>query len=159
MVNSLIDGWRLSGIAQVAGGNPIGLRPLFNNTGGIAESLRVNVVPTIDPHVDNPSPLRWFNPSAFVQPPDFTLGNGPRRHPTLRNPSLWNVDMSLSKRMILNEDWTMDLIAEAFNTFNHANWNRPDSTIGSIENPNINAGRIIGSRGGRVVQLGLRFNF
>ena len=159
LVNTLIDGWRLSGIAKAAGGNPIGLRSLFNNTGGIAESLRVNVVPTINPHVDNPSPLRWFNPSAFVQPPDFTLGDGSRRHPTLRNPSLWNVDMSLSKRMILNEDWTMDLIAEAFNTFNHANWNRPDSTIGSIENPNINAGRIIGSRGGRVVQLGLRFNF
>jgi hypothetical protein len=31
--------------------------------------------------------------------------------------------------------------------------------IGPATAPNVNAGKIIGSRGGRVIQLGLRFSF
>ena len=67
--------------------------------------------------------------------------------------------MSLTKRIPVSEDWTLELIMEAFNSFNHANLNNPDGLIGSKTNPNLNAGRIIGSSGGRVVQLGLRFSF
>ncbi len=158
-INALGRGWTMSGMSIFQSGNPIRLRPLFNNTGGVAESLRVNLVPGIDPDLGNRSALRWFNPAAFDQPADFTLGDGPRNHPSLRNPSLWNLDMSLSKRVPVREDWTLELIGEAFNAFNHANLNRPDPIIGSIENPNTNAGRIIGSRGGRIVQLGLRLSF
>jgi predicted RNA-binding protein YlqC (UPF0109 family) len=42
---------------------------------------------------------------------------------------------------------------------NHANWNDPDNVIGSVTTPNLDAGKIIGSRGGRVIQLGLRLSF
>jgi hypothetical protein len=42
---------------------------------------------------------------------------------------------------------------------NHANWNDPDTLIGPASAPNANAGRIIGSTGGRVLQLGLRYSF
>ena len=149
----------MSGMSIFQSGTPIQLRPLFNNTGGVAESLRVNWVPGVDPHLKDRSPWLWFNPLAFEHPADFTLGNGSRYHPTLRNPSFWNLDMSLSKRLPVSEDWTLELIGEAFNALNHANLNRPDAFIGSLENPNSNAGRIIGSRGGRIVQLGLRVSF
>ncbi len=158
-INALGRGWTMSGMSIFQSGTPIQLRPLFNNTGGVAESLRVNLVPGVDPHLEDRSPWRWFNPLAFEQPADFTLGNGSRYHPTLRNPSFWNLDMSLSKRLPVSEDWTLELIGEAFNALNHANLNRPDAIIGSRENPNSNAGRIIGSRGGRIVQLGLRLSF
>jgi hypothetical protein len=67
--------------------------------------------------------------------------------------------MSLSKRVPVTDQWTLELIMEAFNTLNHANLNNPDRVIGSLENPNLNAGRIIGSTGGRIVQLGVRFSF
>ena len=158
-INSLGRGWTMSGMSVFQSGTPIRLRPLFNNTGGVAESLRVNLVPGVDPHLENRSAFQWFNPVAFDQPEDFTLGDGPRNHPTLRNPSFWNLDMSLSKRVPVSEDWTLEFIGEAFNALNHANLNRPDAVIGSRENPNSNAGRIIGSRGGRIVQLGLRLSF
>jgi hypothetical protein len=49
--------------------------------------------------------------------------------------------------------------ANGFNFLNHANWNEPDPMIGPPSAPNLNAGKIIGSRGGRVIQLGLRFSF
>jgi hypothetical protein len=154
-----IGGWSLSGVANFRSGTPIVLRPLFNNTGNFTEGLRVNLVPGVDPHVDNPSAFSWFNPAAFIQPPDFTMGDGPRTHPSLRNPGRRNLDMSLSKRVSVTDELTLELIMEAFNAFNHANLNKPDRMIGSADNPNLNAGRIVGSTGGRVVQLGLRFSF
>jgi hypothetical protein len=51
------------------------------------------------------------------------------------------------------------LNASAFNFINNANWNDPDTRIGTAATPNANAGKIIGSRGQRVIQLGLRFSF
>jgi hypothetical protein len=45
------------------------------------------------------------------------------------------------------------------NFLNHANWNTPDPVIGPANAPNVNAGKIIGSRGGRVIQLGARISF
>ncbi len=158
-IERFLAGWSFSGVTTFRTGTPIILRPLFNNTGGVAEALRVNVVARVNPHVDQPSASQWFNPAAFDQPPDFTLGDGPRTHPTLRNPGAQNIDMSLTKRLPVTDAWTLELIVEAFNTFNHANLNWPDNEIGSKENPNLNAGKIIGSSGGRVIQLGLRFNF
>jgi hypothetical protein len=158
-VNGLMGGWSLSGVTVFRSGTPIMLKPLFNNTGGVAEALRVNVVPGIDPHVANPSAFQWFNAAAFDQPFDFTLGDAPRTEPDLRNPGAQNFDMSLTKRIPVTHDWTLEVIMEAFNAFNHANLNNPDNLIGSRENPNLNAGKIIGSTGGRVIQLGLRLSF
>ncbi|MCL6507565.1 MAG: hypothetical protein K6T59_11105, partial [Bryobacteraceae bacterium] len=104
-------------------------------------------------------PERWFNPAAFDQPPDFTLGNGPRTHPVLRTPLLQNHDLALNKRFALSPERTLEISAVGLNFLNHANWNDPDEVIGPSWAPNVNAGKIIGSRGGRVIQLGLRFSF
>jgi len=155
----LIDGWSLSGTASLAAGTPIALRPEFNNTGGVISSLNVNVVPGVDPGVSNPGPSQWFNPAAFDQPPDFTLGDAARTNPTLRNPGTQNYDLSVSKRVGLGAERAVEFDANGFNFLNHANWNEPDPMIGPPSAPNVNAGKIIGSRGGRVIQLGLRFSF
>ena len=154
-----LGGWSLSGVTVFRTGTPIVLRPQFNNTGRVGEGLRVNVVAGTDPRVQTRSPELWFNPSAFDQPPDFTLGNGPRTHPFLRNPGAQNFDMSMTKRFSIANEWTLELLLEAFNALNHGNWNYPDPIIGSRENPNLNAGKIIGSSGGRILQVGLRLNF
>lgn len=132
---------------------------MFNNTGGVVNALRVNIVPGIDPHVANPGPDMWFNPTAFDQPADFSLGNASRTHPTLRGPIFQNHDLSLTKRFPLRSDSSMEFSAVGLNWLNHANWSDPDVTIGPVSAPNVNAGKIIESRGGRVVQLGLRFIF
>ena len=158
-IGGIVGGWSLSGFTTFRSGTPIDLVPLFNNTGNVTQSLRVNIVPGISAHVQDPTPTQWFNAAAFIQPPDFTLGDGPRTHPSLRNPGFQNFDFSLNKRISVTDDWTMELVIEAFNAFNHGNWNNPDPVIGSLENPNLNAGHIIGSTGGRVVQIGVRFSF
>jgi hypothetical protein len=77
----------------------------------------------------------------------------------LRNPSSQNYDLSVSKRVAVDAEHTVEFNATGFNFLNHANWNDPDAGIGPASAPNVNAGQIIGSRGGRVIQLGLRFSF
>jgi hypothetical protein len=155
----LANGWSISGTALLQSGNPIYLRPQFNNTGGVITALNVNVVPGVDPHIENPEPSLWFNPAAFDQPPDFTLGTASRTHPTLRNPGSQNYDLSLIKRVALSPDRSIEFSAAGFNFINHANWDSPDNVIGPSSAPNVNAGKIIGSRGGRVIQLGMRLSF
>lgn len=155
----LVDGWSVSGMTTFGSGYPIALHPMFNNTGGVFTTLYVNVVPGVDPHVDHPSPDLWFNPAAFEQPEDFTMGNAARTHPSLRNPRTQNHDLSLTKRFALAPDRSLEFSAVGLNFLNHANWNEPDTMIGPASAPNVNAGKIIGSHGGRVIQLGLRLSF
>jgi hypothetical protein len=155
----LVDGWSVSGMTTVNSGDPIALHPQFNNTGGVIQALNVDVVPGVDPTLPDAGPLLWFQPAAFVQPPDFSVGTASRTHPTLRNPGAQNHDLSVNKRFSLDADRTVELSAVGFNFLNRANWNNPDATIGTATAPNVNAGRIIGSTGGRVLQLGLRYSF
>lgn len=155
----LVDGWSLSGSSLYSSGSPIALRPQFNNTGGVISSLRVNLVPGVDPHVAQPGPNGWFNPAAFDQPADFTLGNASWTHPSLRNPSSQNHDISLMKRFALAAGKTLEFNAVGLNFLNHANWNYPDTVIGPAAAPNVNAGKTIGSSGGRVLQLGMKVSF
>ena len=157
--SKILGDWSVSGFTTWLSGDPIVLEPEFNNTGGIVPYLRVNSIAGVDPHVENPGPGAWFNVAAFAHPDDFTLGDVPRTHPTLRNPSWQNHDLAVTKRVPLPSEQTLELLFQSFNFLNTANWNDPDATIGTAAAPNRNAGRIIGSRGGRVLQLGARYNF
>jgi hypothetical protein len=161
MGRHLLGGWAFSGTSNFYSGIPLRLQPTFNNTGGVIPlgALYVDVVPGVDPRVEHHTPSQWFNPAAFVNPADFTPGNGPRVHPGLLGPGGYNHDMTLNKRMVLGGDRTMEFTATLLNATNHANWNQPDTRIGTLETPNFNAGKIIGSNGGRIVQMGLRVNF
>lgn len=159
LLTKTLGGWNLSGLTTLRGGAPLILRPLFNRTGGIVNNLRVNVVPGVNPEVEQPSAEQWFNPAAFAHPEDFTLGNGARTHPQLRGPGEQFHHLSLTKRIEVSSDTSLEFVTEAFNFPNHANLNDPDTRIGTDDSPNLNAGKIIGSTGGRVMQVGLRVLF
>ena len=107
----------------------------------------------------DPGPSLWFNPAAFDQPADFTMGNGPRTMPNLLGPGYNSMNLSVNKRQPVGANCALEFSASAFDFLNHANWNYPDPNIGPASAPNVNAGRIIGSHGGRVVQIGLNLSF
>ncbi|MBK5290956.1 MAG: hypothetical protein JJE04_04575, partial [Acidobacteriia bacterium] len=155
----LVDGWSVSGVTTVASGEPLALRPQFNNTGGVVDALHVDPVPAVDPQVPNPGPELWFNPAAFSHPDDFAIGASSRTHPFLRSPGNQNHDLSINKRIAIAQDRSVEFSAAGFNFINHAVWNDADVVIGTANAPNVNAGRIIGSRGSRVIQVGLRVSF
>jgi hypothetical protein len=156
---ALVRGWSLSGNAYWNDGTPLAPHPEFNNTGDILSALNVNLAPGVSPHVSNPGPSQWYSPAAFEQPADFTMGNGPRTESGLLGPGYNSMDVSLGKRLPLGGERAIEFNATALNVLNHANWNYPDMTIGPASAPNLDAGRIIGSHGGRVIQLGLKFSF
>jgi hypothetical protein len=78
---------------------------------------------------------RYFNTDAFqvVRTPRF--GTAPRM--MVRQPGLWNLDFTLSKRFRVTEQAGVILRADAYNVFNHANWRTIDTTIRDVTNPNI----------------------
>jgi hypothetical protein len=154
-----VDGWSVSGITTLQSGEPLALRPQFNNTGGVVDALRVNLVPGVEPAAANRGPDQWFNPAAFEQPPDFTIGDGPRTHPHLLAPGGQNHDLSVTKRFAVTTEQVIELTATGFNFTNTGNWADPDVMIGPASAPNVNSGKIIGSRGGRVIQVGMRLSF
>ena len=156
---ALVRGWSLSGNAYWNDGTPLAPHPEFNNTGDVLPTLNVNVVPGVSPHVPNPGPAEWFNPAAFDQPPNFTMGNASRTISGLLGPGYNTMDVSLGKRLPIGGERVFEFSALALDVLNHANWNYPDTMIGSASEPNVDGGRIIGSHGGRVIQLGLKFSF
>lgn len=155
----LVDGWMLSSISIVQSGVPLALQPQFNNTGGVIEGLRVDLVPGVNARVEGRNVERWFNPGAFAQPADFTPGNGFRTHPQLLGPGLQNHDLSVSKRFAVTTEKVLEFTATGFNFTNTGIYAEPDMVIGPLSAPNANAGRINETRGGRVIQLGLRLSF
>lgn len=159
VLSKVLGGWSVSGFTSWRSGNPILLTPQFNNTGGIVPYLRVNEVAGVSPLVESPSAEQWFNPAAFSHPGDFELGNASRTYRGLMNPSWQNHDLAVSKRVTISSEQSLELQFQSFNFVNHANWNSPDARIGTVDAPNVNAGRIIGSTGGRVLQLGARYSF
>lgn len=155
----IFDGWSISGQTTMTSGEPLALRPQFNNTGGVVDALNVNTVPGVDPHSPKQGPEMWFNPEAFAQPADFTIGDVSRTHPQLRMPNNQNHDLSLNKRVAVSAERSVEFSMVGLNFVNHAVWTDPDTIIGPASSPNVNAGKIIGSRGGRIIQLGLKFSF
>ncbi len=155
----LIAGWSFTGTSTLVSGRPLSLRAAFNNTGSVVQTLYVNVVPGVSPHVETPSSELWFNPAAFSHPDDFTIGNAPRNMPNLFGPSRQNHDLSVSKRFPLTSGQSLEFTAVGLNFMNIGNLDDPDTEIGTVSAPNANAGRILQSVGGRIIQLGLRLNF
>ena len=155
----LVAGWSLTGTSTVVSGRPLSMRTSFNNTGSVVETLYANLVPGVSPHVSNPSPERWYNPDAFSHPEDFTIGNSPRNMPNLFGPARQNHDLSVSKRIPLTAGQSLEFTAVGLNFLNIGNLDDPDTEIGTVSAPNANAGRILQSVGGRIIQLGLRLNF
>jgi hypothetical protein len=153
------SGWAIRFTGSVYSGTPLQLISEFNNTGGVATTLQVNTVPGVNASVANPGPVLWYNPAAFVQPPDFTLGNVSRTLPSILNPPFTNYDVNFGKRLPLDSRRTLEFNVLMLNALNHGNWNNPDNLIGPAYAPNTDAGHIIGSAGGRVVQLGARITF
>lgn len=155
----LVAGWSLTGTSTLVSGRPLSLRAAFNNTGSVVHTLYVNVVPGISPHVSEPSAEQWYNPAAFAHPDDFTIGNAPRNMPNLYGPARQNHDLSVSKRFPLTSGQSLEFTAVGLNFMNIGNLDDPDTEIGPARAPNANAGRILQSVGGRIIQLGLRLNF
>jgi hypothetical protein len=157
-VSSVFGGWETFGIVTLQAGRPFTVALLADidrsNTGrstlGFGANDRPNVVG--DPDLNDRGPDGWFNTAAFALQPFGTFGDAGRN--ILDAPGFQNFDVSLMKTASLGERIALQFRAEAFNLFNHANFNQPDNFFGS---PTF--GQILSAKSPRHIQFGLKFLF
>jgi len=157
-VSTLLGGWQTFGIVTLQTGRPFTVALLSDidnsNTGRTTLGFGANDRPNIvgNPEVNNPGPNHWFNPAAFAFSPFGTFGNAGRN--ILTGPEFQNVNASIMKNTILREGLNLQLRVEAFNLFNHPNFNLPDNFLGS---PTF--GQILSAQSPRHIQLGAKLIF
>ncbi|HWF89849.1 MAG TPA: TonB-dependent receptor [Pyrinomonadaceae bacterium] len=157
-VANLVNGWQTFGIVTLQSGRPftVALLSEIDNSGtgrsilGFGANDRPNVVGNAE--LSDPTTAQWFNTAAFAFSAPGTFGNAGRN--ILEGPSYQNVNMSILKNTHLNERVNLQFRAEAFNLFNHPNFNLPDNFLGS---PTF--GRITSARDPRHIQFGLKLLF
>lgn len=70
-----------------------------------------------------------------------------------------SLDLRLSRRLVFNEKYSLEFIAESFNTFNRANFSVPNATFGTGTTPSPNFGRPTAAFDPRQIQFGFKFGF
>jgi hypothetical protein len=154
----LLGGWQTYGVVTMQSGRPFTVALLSDidnsNTGrsnlGFGANDRPNLVGTAK--LDNPTPERWFNTNAFQFAAPFSFGNAGRN--VLEGDGYQNVNFSLVKNTALKENLNLQLRAEFFNLFNHANFDLPDNFLGS---PSF--GTVRSAQSPRRVQFGVKLLF
>jgi Carboxypeptidase regulatory-like domain len=174
VLNSVVGGWTISGVSEIHSGTA--LSPILGGTnvnGSYADGVRPYLIG--NPNSVNSSRSReqkigeWFNTSAFsydtatitaAHPTNnlYTFGNAPRTFG--RGPRLVSTDASLIKRVSLVEGTALELRAEAFNVFNHANLANPNTTYTSTSTTfGTISGLQTGAFASRTLQLAAHLTF
>ncbi len=159
----LTAGWALSGITTFASGLPIQLtetddnsysgtfndtvdKPSYANNGS---HLYLNRNPR------NQAGEPYFDPNFFVEEPAGQVGNAMRRFFT--GPGINNFDIALLKDTQIKETMQLQFRAEAFNVFNHAQFNNPS---GDFNNSGAGGfGYITSAQNPRIMQIALKLLF
>ena len=160
---TLIGGWQTNGILTLSRGLPLVVRGANNQLANRPNLLRNPTLPANYADTNPAAGVLWFDPSAFVNPPNWTFGNTPKTLSQLFAPGTVNLDFSLFKNFKIRERTQLQFRAETFNTPNHVNLLAPNTTFGAnLNSPgNTNAlfGRITTAADPRKVQFALKLTF
>jgi hypothetical protein len=160
----LTSGWAISGIAIFAKGEPVQISEPSDDL-----SLSGTFADTIDEPSYNPNGGRlfvnrnprnsagqpYFNPNYFQAEPTGQVGNVMRRF--FIGPGINNFDMALLKDTQLTENTQLQFRAEAFNVFNHAQFNNPSGNFDNSGNGGF--GYVTSALNPRIMQLALKLLF
>jgi hypothetical protein len=151
-VRHALHGWEIAGVSVMQSGLPFTVTATGSptNTGA---GTRADVVPGVNPKLEERSPSLWFNPAAFRTPTAFNWGNVGRN--TLTGPPIYNFDFTLSKRFVIREAVNLTFRSEFFNAFNTPQFTLPASSIGATGVGTISST----ARANRQIQFALRLAF
>jgi hypothetical protein len=150
-VDTVLGGWQYAGLIHIRSGTRFNVTSsvsLLNNGQSNAANRICNGT------ISNPTPNMWFNPSCFTDDtvPD-TYGNSGIN--PLYADGQQQLDSSLSKTFNVTERVNLQLRIDVFNTFNHTNFQAPDSNVGDAT-----IGQVFStSVDQRRMQFGLRLHF
>jgi len=163
--NRFSQGWSLSGITRFGSGFPvtmtnngdnslIGTNPNGVNNSSIDEpdfnggSLHLNRNPRTNGN-------NYFDAAAFSENALGTVGTAKRRF--FHGPGADNYDMALAKSLPLKESTALLFRMEAFNVFNHAQFNGPSAIDGNIGSSTF--GNAISAAPPRILQGAVKLSF
>jgi hypothetical protein len=161
----LTRGWSLSGITRFTSGFPI---TMINNGDNSLIGTNPNGVnnSSIDEPDYNGGPLllnrnprkngnNYFDIADFSMNALGTPGSAKRRF--FYGPGADNYDMAVTKKLPVTESKSLLFRVEAFNVFNHAQFNGPSSVDGNIGSSTF--GNAISAAPPRILQGALKLNF
>lgn len=105
-----------------------------------------------DPYIRNTSTRQWIDPKAFQKNAPGAYGN--TGYNSLRAPSFFNMDSSLTRAFRITERQRAELRFEFFNVLNHTNFNSPSSSLNSA-----NFGIIQSAQDPRILQFAAKYAF
>ncbi len=165
-----IGGWQILGFHTLQSGRPVNIGgPDLSRIAGASPS-RASVVAGVsaalpydvsvanardyDPRCGCTKP--WFNPAAFTTTPQFVIPNGPRFLPDVRGGFTRNWDLTLAKRIRINERFAFAMEGRFYNLLNQVTFAGP--SIISVNQANF------GSAGGvasdpRRIEVGGKLSF
>jgi hypothetical protein len=152
-------GWSLNSIVTLQGGFPFTPQLSYNptNSGDSRNPVRPFVNPAFSGPVILGSPTEWFNPNAFLAPPNSSGFAGNLGRDTLTGPGLATWDLSVLKNTALRENVNLQFRAELFNLLDRANFNTPNAIVFTPTGVSPTAGVITStSTTSRQVQFGLK---
>jgi hypothetical protein len=130
-----LAGWQINAIANYQTGEPFGVTNLTAraNTGGAPPAGqgvdRPNLVGNPSLPADQRTVAHWFNTDAFQPQALFTLGDAPAT--VLHGPPQRRIDLSIFKEFAASSSARLQLRYEIYNITNIANFQNPNSQLGS----------------------------
>ena len=154
LASHILGSWQWTGNFTLQSGVPYTARVLgaiSDVASGVNGTLRADL--TGQPiTVPNPTLGEWFNTAAFIAPPAGQFGNAGRN--TIRGPTTWNLNMSLSKTIQLGDVRGLDLRVQASNVLNTPQYTGIDTVVN-----HRTFGQVISVGNMRQLQLFARFHF
>jgi hypothetical protein len=161
----LTQGWSLSGITHFASGFPVTMINNGDNSLIGTNPNGVNNSSIDEPDYDGGSlhlsknPRKngnnYFDTTAFSMNALGTPGTSKRRF--FYGPGADNYDMAVAKNLPLTESKALIFRVEAFNVFNHAQFNGPTAVDGNIGSSTF--GNVVSASAPRILQGALKFSF
>jgi len=163
LVNRLVGGWELAGVAVyqtgpfmtiLAGGDPAG-----NGFPALVGDGRADTVKGVSPYAGQ-SLNAWINPAAFATPQNNIGRIADSAVGAVTGPGTQAVSLSLFKAVAVTERLKVQLGASAANAFNHANYAPPGNlTLGTSGFASVTNLQSAEGAGPRSLQLTARITF
>ncbi len=155
IASQIIGGWQFSGIESCYTGTP------FTVT---APGTSLNA-PSNQQTADQIAPVQflggvgpgayYYSPASFAPVTDVRFGTSGRN--ILRNPGLWNTDMSIVRAFPIREQTQLQFRAEFYNLPNTSHFGNVGSTNADVTSNNVF--RILSSYGERNIRFALRLQW
>jgi hypothetical protein len=149
LTNLATKGWQISGVTSLRTGQPftpgysVSGAGNVNITGSNTEGPRIGVVQGCNVNTGSSDPFNRINAACFFAPPIGSTGVDSGVY-WMRYPGIINFDFSIQKEIFIKERARIQLRADAFNIFNHANFTSENTTLNFNSYPTTN-GIVTGS--------------